>query len=85
MDLGHPNCAGLDAHQKTIVACARIVAVSTVIHETETFGTTTRERLALADWLEARGVTHVAKGIDRSIWEADLAHPGRTSAGAVGR
>jgi len=72
MDLQHPKCAGLDVHQHTVVACARVVAGSTVTHERRTFGTTTAELLALGDWLTAHGCTHVgmeSTGVDwKPIW-----------------
>jgi len=69
MDLVHPKCAGLDVHQKTVVACARIVAEGTVAQEVRTFGTTTRELLTLADWLAARGATHVAMESTGVFWK----------------
>ncbi len=69
MDIVHPKCAGLDVHQKTVVACARIVAEGAVTQEVRTFGTTTRELLALADWLAARGVTHGAMESTGVYWK----------------
>jgi transposase len=41
MDVLHPRCAGLDVHQKTTMACARIVASAGVSHHVRVFGTTT--------------------------------------------
>jgi len=69
MDLVHPRCAGLDVHQKTVVACARIVADGAVTQEVRTFGTTTRELLALAEWLAAQGVTHAAMESTGVFWK----------------
>jgi transposase len=73
MDLSHPQCAGLDIHQRTVVACARVVADSAVTHDRRTFGTTTADLEALRDWLTAHGCTHVAMestGVDWTpIWE----------------
>ena len=69
MDIVHPRCAGLDVHQKTVVACARIVAEGAVTQEVRTFGTPTRELLALADWLAARGVTHGAMESTGIFWK----------------
>jgi len=60
MEIVHPKCAGLDVHQDTVVACARVVAGSSVTHDVRTFGTTTQELVALSDWLTAHGCTHVA-------------------------
>ena len=56
MQVIHERCCGLDIHKKTVVACA----VTPDGQRTRSFGTTTREPRALADWLEAQGVTHVA-------------------------
>lgn len=61
MQMLHPRCAGADVHKDKVVVCARIVEGDGALAktETETFATTTRGLLALTDWLEARGVTHV--------------------------
>src|SRR5207244_11753807 len=72
MDVVHPKCAGLDVHQQTVVACARVVSGASVHHEVRTFGTTTQDLLALSDWLTAHGCTHVAmesSGVDwKPVW-----------------
>src|SRR6266852_1971246 len=60
MEVLYPRCAGLDVHQQTVVACARIASGSTVQQEVRTFGTATGDLLALADWLTAHGCSHVA-------------------------
>jgi transposase len=69
MNVIHPRCAGLDVHQRTVVACARLAAASAITHEVHTFGSTTRELLALADWLADRGVTHVAMESTGVFWK----------------
>src|SRR5436309_15807812 len=68
MEIVHAKCAGLDVHQKTVVACARIAAKGRVTHEVRTFGTTTRDLLALAEWLTAHGFTHVAMESTGIYW-----------------
>jgi transposase len=60
MEVIHQHCAGLDVHQKTVMACARLATTAPVTHELRTFGTSTPELFALAEWLRTRGVTHVA-------------------------
>jgi len=60
MEVLHPRCAGLDVHAKTVVACVRIALGASVTYEHRTVSTNTRGLLALADWLTAHGVTHVA-------------------------
>lgn len=68
MEVLHPRCAGLDVHKDTVVACARCVS-EPQHREVRTFGTTTRELLALADWLESRGCTHVAMEATGIYWK----------------
>ena len=70
MDLIHPCCAGLDVHKKTVVACVRRVASDgRVDRHVRTFGTMTADLLALADWLEAEGVRHVAMESTGVYWK----------------
>jgi transposase len=69
MRLHHPRCAGLDIHQKTIVACVRLqLPGSAVTNQTRTFGTNTADLLALADWLREQGVTHAAMESTGVYW-----------------
>lgn len=62
MDLVYTRCAGLDVHKPTVVASVRVPDPRRGERriETKTFATTMRGLLALADWLLAHGVTHVA-------------------------
>jgi len=69
MEVLYPRCAGLDVHQQTVVACARIASGSMVQQDVRTFGTTTAELLALADWLTAHGCTHVAMESTGVYWK----------------
>jgi len=41
MEVLHPHCAGLDVHQKTVVACVRKAQGGHVETETRTFPTST--------------------------------------------
>ena len=64
------RCAGLDVHQKTVVACALLgKAGSEPEMEKRTWGTTTSQLLEMADWLRARGVTHVAMESTGTYWK----------------
>lgn len=63
------RCAGLDVHKETVVACARTVEGSQVASEVRTFATTPAGLLALADWLGARGCTHVAMESTGVYWK----------------
>lgn len=70
MQIVHDRCAGLDVHKKTVVACARSTAADgSVTKEVRTFGTMTADLLALADWLGAHGVRHVAMESTGVYWK----------------
>jgi transposase len=63
------HCAGLDVHQATVVATVRVPATDGSRHvETRTFSTMTTDLLALRDWLQAYGVTHVAMESTGVYW-----------------
>jgi len=61
----YERCAGCDVHKKTVVIHLAIPGQS----ETRTFGTTTRELLALLEWLEASQTTHVAMESTGVYWK----------------
>ena len=62
--------AGLDVHKKTVAACLRVPGSHGArVQEVRTFGTTAAELLALRDWLEAHGVTHVAMESTGVYWK----------------
>jgi transposase len=61
MQVMYERCAGLDVHQKTVVACVVTPdGQGGWGQEIRTFGTMTVDLLALSDWLLACGCTHVA-------------------------
>lgn len=61
---------GLDVHKATIAACVRVPGVkSKRLQSVQTFGTTTADLLALRDWLDAHGVTHVAMESTGVYWK----------------
>jgi transposase len=61
---------GLDVHKKSIAACVLIPdADGDCRQEVRTFGTTAAELLALRDWLDAHGVTHVAMESTGVYWK----------------
>jgi transposase len=64
------RCCGLDVHKKTVTACVRVPGPRTEREQhIRTFGTTTHELLALRDWLEGYGVTHVAMESTGVYWK----------------
>ena len=69
MEVIYPRCAGLDVHKQTVVACARVAGTGPLMQEVRTFGTTTAGLLALGDWLETLGITHVAMEATGVYWK----------------
>jgi len=61
---------GLDVHKKSIAACVRIPDErGQRRQQVRTFGTVAAELLALRDWLEVHGVTHVAMESTGAYWK----------------
>ncbi len=61
MKVLYGRCAGLDVHQKTVVACVLTsTEIGTATQEVRTFGTMTRDLEALSAWLVAARVEQVA-------------------------
>jgi transposase len=82
MQVVYARCGGLDVHKRTVVACVLLSqADGTVQREVRTFGTMTAELLALADWLTALEVQHVALESTGVFWRPvfTLLEEGRTS------
>ena len=61
----YERCCGLDVHKKSVVACV----LTPDGRERRSFGTMTADLLALADWLLAEGVTHVAMESTGVYWK----------------
>lgn len=70
MEVLHADCAGLDVHKKTVVAC--------VLHsgpggqtqkETRTFGTVLPELERLRDWLVEQGCSHAGMEATGVYWK----------------
>ncbi len=69
MEAIHRCVAGFDVHSATVAVCLRRVINSKVFKEIRTFGTMTRDLLALSDWLRSEGVTHVAMESTGVFWK----------------
>jgi transposase len=69
MEVIYPRCAGLDVHKQTVVACVRIAGDGPPLLEVRSFASTTSGLLALADWLDSFGVTHVAMEATGVYWK----------------
>jgi len=71
MDVVYARCCGIDIHKKTAVACViNADPNGRPRKQIRTFGTMTDDLLALADWLAAEGVTHVAMESTGVYWKA---------------
>ena len=69
MEVLYPHCAGLDVHKDTVVACARHMVNGVVKREVRTFKTTTKDLLALSDWLASEDCTQVAMEATGVYWK----------------
>ena len=70
MQVLYPHCAGVDGHKKTVVAC--LITPDPQggwPHEIRSFGTMTRDLLALSEWLLTAGCTHVAMESTGEYWK----------------
>lgn len=65
MQVVHDHCCGLDVHKKSVVACT----ITPEGKETRTFGTTTKEILALVDWITVKGCAHAAMESTGVYWK----------------
>jgi len=70
MDILYSCCAGLDVHKNSVAACALWVDEHGECREDiRTFGTMTRDLLALSDWLAERNVTNAAMESTGVYWK----------------
>ncbi len=70
MDVVYERCCGLDVHKRTVVACVVVPGTTGQPRKAlRSFGTMTEDLLALGDWLQAEGVTHVALESTGSFWK----------------
>ena len=75
MDVLYSHCCGIDVHKQTAVACVATPGLNgRPTKEIRTFGTMTDELLALADWLDGCGVTHVAMESTGVYWKPLVRH-----------
>jgi transposase len=69
MEVVYECCCGLDVHKKSVTACLLKGSGARRQQELRTFGTTTRELLALGDWLRHEGCAHVAMESTGVYWK----------------
>ncbi len=65
MRVVHERCCGMDVHKRTVVACV----LSPDGQQTRTFGTMTRDLLALAEWLRSLDISHAAMESTGVFWQ----------------
>lgn len=70
MDQLIERVSGLDVHRDSVAACVRVPGPrGPRVQHIRTFGTTTADLLALRDWLQAHGVSHVAMESTGVYWK----------------
>src|SRR3954468_14094444 len=70
MDVIYRRCCGLDVHKREVVACVVTTGPDGTPGKTiRAFGTMTPDILALADWLAAHEVSHVAMESTGVYWK----------------
>jgi transposase len=69
MEVLHAHCAGLDVHKDMVVACVRHAVDGKTKREVRSFKTTTKELMALSEWLSAEGCTHVVMEATGIYWK----------------
>jgi transposase len=70
MDSIYASVAGIDVHNKVLwVGYRQLQPNGRVRQEVRSFGTMTGDLLAMADWLAAQGVTHVAMESTGVLWK----------------
>jgi transposase len=70
MEVLFARCAGLDVHQKTVVACVRLHGPDGRARtETRTFPTHTAALVELSAWLEENGCTHAVMEATGVYWK----------------
>jgi transposase len=70
MRIVYKRCSGLDVHKKVIVACLLLLEPDGELRkQIRKFGTMTEDLLALLDWLQQAGCTHVAMESTGVYWK----------------
>ena len=70
MRIEYERCCGLDVHKRAVVACVLVPdGKGGRQKQTRTFSTMTVEILAMADWLQQAGCTHVAMESTGVYWQ----------------
>ena len=71
MEVKYERCCGIDVHKKTVVACVIVPGAKRgeVEKETRTYATMADDLGALGQWLQSKGVTHIAMESTGVYWK----------------
>jgi transposase len=69
MDTIYERCAGADVHSREVRVCIRVLEDGQLRQQVRSFGTSTRELLALADWLLAERISVLAMESTGVYWK----------------
>lgn len=70
MQVVNTHCCGLDVHKKLVVACLIVLEeTGQPFKEIRSFGTMTKDLLALVDWLNSAGVSIIAMESTGVYWK----------------
>lgn len=70
MNVKYERCCGIDVHKRSVTVCVVITnAAGQAEKETRVFETMTRDLEGLADWLQARAVSHVVMESTGVYWK----------------
>jgi transposase len=65
MELMYERCAGLDVHKKSVTVCT----ITPEGKDIRTYDTTTRRLLEMSEWLQSKGIKHVAMESTGVYWK----------------
>lgn len=69
MQVRYPRCAGLDVHQQTVVACARVASGSTVQQDVRTIALgDARRRVLHGPSIEVKGGILLSEQMPRRVY-----------------
>ena len=69
MEVVHRNCGGIDVHARQVVVCSRVILPEGVNREVRSYGTDTGGLIAMREWLQSRGCTHVVMESTGIYWK----------------
>lgn len=74
MNVVYPRCCGIDDHKTFVIACLCIKEDGETRKEIRRFGTMSRDLIALRNWLQEAGCTHVGMESTGVYWRTVYSH-----------